>query len=261
MDLEYRTIILIKNIYKAYSEKCITLHAGNSGGKDSAVLDHLLQKSEISYNSYYCNTTIDPTGTIGYIRKNFPHTKILNPKESFYQLIKKKGLPTRLNRYCCQLLKEYGSIGKYVFEGIRAEESYKRKNRDIITCDDRRWQHGAQHIYPILHWKEKDIYNYIEKNSIELAPCYVFSGGNMNRLGCVGCPQVSKKGQREQEFKFYPKHLLSITRAINIGMQNNPQWKLTQLTNGDPELAIKWWLSGNTMTEYFKKIKQLKLEL
>lgn len=38
----------------------------------------------------------------------------MNPKESFLQLVERKSFPTRLNRYCCEYLKEYGSIGNKV---------------------------------------------------------------------------------------------------------------------------------------------------
>ena len=142
------------------------LYAGNSGGKDSAVLDWLLQASGIKYQSFYANTTIDPPGTIGHIRKYYPHTMILQPKKTFYELVEKRGLPTRLNRYCCEELKEYGSIGKIVFEGVRSAESTNRQGRDYIQCDNRRWQKGAQHIYPIYDWTDEDVWNFIKEKGV-----------------------------------------------------------------------------------------------
>ena len=114
-ELEQKTIMFIQKVAKSYPNDI--LYAGNSGGKDSAVLDYLLRKSGIVYQSYYTNTTIDPKGTIRHIRDQYPYTKILQPELTFYQLVEKKGLPTRLNRYCCERLKEYASIGKIVFEG------------------------------------------------------------------------------------------------------------------------------------------------
>ncbi|NDV46276.1 hypothetical protein D0T49_04385 [Paludibacter sp. 221] len=253
MDKEYTTLKFIQKIAKSIPD----LYAGNSGGKDSAVLDFLLQKSEIKYKSYYCNTTIDPHGTVSHIMKNYPHTDILQPKnkETFFKLVERKGLPTRLNRYCCQYLKEFGSVGKSVFEGVRAEESTKRQGRDYIQCDTRKWQKKAKHIYPLYDWTEKEIYNYIEKYDIKLAPCY---SNGFSRLGCVGCPQVTRKGVRMKEFESHPKYLESIKRAIKKGMENNPQWKITQLADYNEDVAIAWWLSGKTMNEYFQP-NQLKL--
>lgn len=246
MNLEQKTIEFIKMVAKSYQNE--TLYAGNSGGKDSAVLDYLLKKSGIKYHSYYANTTIDPTGTIRYIRENYPHTEILQPKIPFYKLVEKKGLPTRLNRYCCERLKEYASVGKIVFEGVRSAESTKRQGRDYIQCDNRSWQKGAQHVYPLYDWTDEEIWNFIAEKQIKLAPAY---DNGMKRLGCVGCPLVSRKGHREKEFSIYPKHYERIKVAIGKGMANNPQWKLSQLTNGDVDSAMKWWLSGKTMNEFF----------
>lgn len=243
MNLEKKAINFIKTIAKNATKP---LYAGNSGGKDSAVLDKLLQLSGIKYKSYYTNTTIDPKGTIKHIRQYYPHTQILQPKESFYQLVERKGLPTRLNRYCCEFLKEYGSVGKMVFEGVRSSESTKRKNRDYIQCDNRKWQKGAQHIYPIYDWTDDDVYNFIDKYNIKLAPHYKHS----NRLGCVGCPLINT-AQRKKEFGIYPKYYKAILKAIIKGMNKNPQWKLSCATDGDGELAMRWWLSGKTIEEFF----------
>lgn len=248
--IEEKALNFIRAVAKSYSGD--TLYAGNSGGKDSAVLDYLLKKSGIEYKSYYANTTIDPSGTIRYIRENYPHTEILQPKIPFYKLVEKKGLPTRLNRYCCERLKEYASVGRVVFEGVRSAESRKRQGRDYIQCDNRKWQKGAQHIYPLYDWTDDDIWGFISYKDIKIAPAY-YNG--MSRLGCVGCPLVSRKGHREKEFSIYPKHYERIKAAIGRGMANNPQWKLTQLSNGCSDIAMAWWLSGKTMNEYFQTNK------
>lgn len=245
MNLEQKSIKFIKTVANSTNQE---LFAGNSGGKDSAVVDYLLQKSEIKYTSIYANTTIDPIGTIKHIRENYPHTIIIQPKYTFYKLIERKGFPTRLNRYCCQLLKEYVSVGKIMFEGVRSSESKNRQGRDYIQCDNRAWQKGSQHVYPIYDWNDDDVYEFIVKYNIKLAPAYA---NGLNRLGCVGCPQVSRKGAREKEFELYPKYYEAIKRAIQKGMNKNPQWKLTQCCNSSSDIAMNWWLSGKTMNEYF----------
>lgn len=227
------------------------LCGGFSGGKDSVVVHHLVRQINSDIPFYYANTTIDPAGTVPFIRNNFPDVMILNPKESFYQLIKRKGLPTRLNRYCCEYLKEYVGIGKNMFEGVRSAESKNRQGRDYIQCDSRKSYKGGQHIYPIYDWTDEDVWEYIEHYNLPIAPSYKKAGGCMDRLGCVGCPLVSRKGARQSEFDVYPKYFDATKRAIGIGMANNPQWKLSKLTGGDSELAMKWWLTGKTMNEYF----------
>jgi phosphoadenosine phosphosulfate reductase len=254
MNLEDKAIKFIKTVANSTDQK---LYAGNSGGKDSAVLDYLLQKSGIDYNSFYTNTTIDPPKTISHIRTNYPHTEILQPKETFYQLVERKGLPTRLNRYCCEYLKEYGSVGRMVFEGVRSAESRKRQGRDYIQCDTRKWQKGAKHIYPIYDWSDEDVWDFIAKYKIELPPHYEYA----DRLGCVGCPLVSRKGHREKEFAQYPKYYEAIKKAITKGMANNPQWKITCATDGNGDIAMKWWLSGKTMNEFFDTYSFVKTDV
>ena len=250
---------LIKSILNSGDTEYIgKLILGFSGGKDSNVVYDLVMDIDNSIPCYYANTTIDPKGTLPYIRENFPNVEIVQPKETFYQLVRRKGLPTRLNRYCCVFLKEHIGVGKNMFEGIRSEESRNREGRDYIQCDTRKSYRGGQHIYPIYDWSEDDVWEYIKIRGIKTNPNYKQNGGCMTRIGCVGCP-LAGKYQRLIEFEAFPRYLNAVKLAIGKGMAENPQWKLSQLTNGDADLAIKWWLSRKTMDEFFGKPDELKL--
>ncbi len=235
-----------KSINFLQTLKGVDLHLAFSGGKDSVVIYDLAKRSGLDFKAFYCNTTMDPKGTIPFIRKNYKDVEILQPQKSFFKLVEQKGLPTRLNRYCCEKLKEFGSIGKNVIEGVRASESQNRKGRDYIQCDTRSWQKGAKHIYPIYDWTDADVWQYIKKNNLPVAPCY---SKGFQRLGCVGCPLASK-GKRIKEFRKEPNKLIAIKKSIAKGMNNNPQWKITRLSNNNPDLAIEWWLFGKTMNEF-----------
>lgn len=223
---------------------------GFSGGKDSCVVYDLVMDIDNSIPCYYANTTIDPKGTVPYIRNNFPNVEILNPKESFYQLVKRKGLPTRMTRFCCDKLKEYVGVAKNMFEGVRSDESQKRQGRDYIQCDSRKSYKGGQHIYPIYDWSEKDVWEYIKIRGIKTNPNYIQNGGCMTRIGCVGCP-LAGKYQRMREFEHFPRNLNAVKKAIGIAMETHPHWKLTQCTGGDVDLAIKWWFSNKTLDQFF----------
>lgn len=242
--LEENAIKFIQTVERTAEKE---LYCANSGGKDSAIVEHLLKLSGIKYISMHSITTIDPPGTLKYIRENYPHTILLKPQYSFFKLIEKYGPPTRLRRFCCKFLKEYSSKGKMVFEGIRSAESNKRKNRDYIQCDTRSWMKGTQHIYPIYDWTDKDVWSYIEAKNIKLAPHYE---RGFKRLGCVGCPLMSLK-KRQIELETYPKIYNAIKRSMVIGMNNNPQWKLSQCAKGDGDIAMQWWMSGKTLGQYF----------
>lgn len=238
----------LHSVVEFYQESEGGIYLANSGGKDSLVCYTLLKEVGADIPIIHSNTTIDPPGTLKYIRETMPETEIVNPEESFFQLVTKKMFPTRLNRYCCQILKERYGIGRNTIEGVRASESSKRANREPITCDTRPEMKGAQHIYPIYTWEDSDVYDFIRLRGLELAPCYA---KGLSRLGCVGCPQVSRKGVREKEFEIYPKHREACKRAINKGMEQHPHWKITRYTGGDPEKAMLWWLSGKSMKAYF----------
>ena len=230
------------------------LYIANSGGKDSTVVYFLAKEIGVTLPVFHNNTTIDPDGTLQFIRETMPDTIINHPKESFYQLVERKGLPTRLNRYCCEILKESGGVGKNTIEGVRSAESKGRQGRDYIQCDTRKSMKGAKHIYPIYDWTDDDVWAFIKTRGLPVAPCYA---KGMCRLGCVGCPQISRKGARIREFELYPRRWDACKKAITKGMAQHPQWKITRYTNGDGEKAMQWWLSGRTMVDYFG---QLKLE-
>lgn len=238
------TLEFIVDISAEYDD----LHLAFSGGKDSIVLFDLAKGSGIEFEAFYANTTIDPRGTKKFIRENYPSVRILQPQKSFFQLVEKKGFPTRLNRYCCTELKEYASVGKNVLMGVRKAESRQRSQRKKIHKDTRPWQKGAVHIYPLLDWTDADIWLYIQQKNLKVAPAY-YNG--FSRLGCVGCPLVYNSSKREQELNANPQIKKALIKNITRGMAKNPQWKITILSGGDGNIAYNWWLSGKTMQEYF----------
>lgn len=179
-----------------------------SGGKDSDVLLSLCQKADIPFKPVYKNTTIDPVGTIAHCREN--DVSILNPEKSFFQLISKKGLPSRFNRWCCAKLKEYYN-SPVLFTGVRKFESTKRAKMYIEPSSCRVFTKDvkAQIYHPLLYWSAKEIEDYIVSENIKVHPLYYDEFGKFHverRLGCIGCPLQSKKS-RIQEFKENPKFL------------------------------------------------------
>lgn len=238
----------LHTVIEAYQKNGKSIYLANSGGKDSLVCYTLLKEIGANIPVIHSNTTIDPPGTLPYIREVMPETIIINPEESFFQLVARKMFPSRWNRYCCQVLKERYGIGRSTIEGVRASESTKRTGRDLITCDSRPEMKGAEHIYPIYDWLDEDIYGFVKIRNLELAPCY---RAGLSRLGCVGCPQITRKGVREFEFSLYPRYYEACKKAIRKGMELHPTWKISRYTDGDEEKAMRWWLSGKTMKEFF----------
>ncbi len=199
--------------------RCDEIELSYSGGKDSDVILELAKMAGINYRAIYKNTTIDPPGTIKHCKEM--GVEILNPKISFFDIVRKKGFPTRRARFCCEKLKEYKVLDNAI-QGIRRSESTGRAKRynenDPIIC--RIYGSKKNHVnvaLPILNWTDRDIESFIKLRAIKCHPLYYDAQGVFHverRLGCLGCPLATDNGL--SDFKKYPK----LVRAwCNAGAQ------------------------------------------
>lgn len=219
-----QAVKLLQVCYKAAGEP---LEVAYSGGKDSDVILELAKMSGIEYRAIYKNTTIDPPGTIKHVKEN--GVEIRRPKESFFSLIKRKGYPSRLRRFCCDVLKEYKILDNCVM-GIRRCESTKRANRYTEPTMCRIFGSKKNHvnaIYPILDWSDEDELEFIEERGIKLHPLYYREDGSIDitkRLGCMCCPLKYYK-KRLQEFKQHPGMVRALLRYGNEYFKSHPESK------------------------------------
>ena len=186
-----------------------------SGGKDSDVILELAKEAGINYVARYKNTTIDPPGTIKHCKEN--GVEILNPKDTFFQIVSKAGYPNRVTRFCCAKLKEYPTDSEIVILGIRREESRKRKERykEPVECRVYSKEKHVQHILPILEWTAEDVKDFIQDRKLKIHPLYYDERGEIHadrRLGCMGCPLMSRK-KRVQFFMENPRWLKAWIKA------------------------------------------------
>lgn len=245
---------------------------GFSGGKDSQVLLQLVKMAGVQYRAYYSVTTNDPPDNVYFIRQHYPDVTFLHPKDNFFKLIEKKGLPTIWHRFCCAYLKENTGAGNAVLTGVRAEESRKRSQYPIINIHSRRKEHkdrrgrslaeieANQHrcikgkdklmIYPLLYWKEYEVWQFIKDMKLPINPCYERGG----RVGCMFCP-YSKPSQIAYYENQYPLFKENIIKSLSIYLQKYPRRNDKSGLN-DAEEYYEWWKSKKPLSIYLANKRQ-----
>lgn len=185
-----------------------------SGGKDSDVIRFLCKMAGVNYTLVYNSTTIDPEYTIS--RNISLGATIIRPRLSFFELIKRKGLPNIQRRFCCSTLKE-GFIAPRLLLGVRSAESVKRSLRYVepTACRIYSSNKHCDQIFPIFDWTLEEIKTFIINNNIQLHPLYYDNGilDITKRLGCIGCPLQGDRGKAD--FLQYPKMLRLWCRAYS----------------------------------------------
>ncbi len=204
-----------------------------SGGKDSIVIYDLAVKSGVKFKAHYNVTTLDPPELISFIRSNYKDLKFNMPEMSMWSLILKKGFPpTRVVRYCCEVLKEGGGKGFYTITGVRWAESAKRSKRRIVEhCTTK----NMITINPIIDWSDGEVWDYIKENNI--AYCSLYDEG-FKRLGCIMCPLAGTSNMLKEAKrwpKYYRAYLRVFDKMIEQGGDTYELWKSGQD-------VMDWWI-------------------
>lgn len=243
-----------------------------SGGKDSQVLLWLVQQAKVKYKAYYSVTTNDPLQNVQFIRKYYKEVIFLHPKDNFYTLVEKNGLPLRQMRYCCKVLKESAGAGFATLVGVRREESVRRSKYDFVDVVSRRKEHkervggydlddmiAVNHqcikgkdkvlLRPMLDFTEKDVWTIINEFHLPKNPCYEKVG----RVGCIFCP-FSSRQTIERYCIEYPKVKETLLKSISIFLKNKPSIGLSK------DEYFDWWLSDMSLQEYKESKKQLEMD-
>lgn len=252
-----------------------------SGGKDSDVLLRLAINSGIPFEVLHSLTTADAPETVYHVRDTFRRLELANVKctidthrtpdggnVTMWNLIPRKLMPpTRIKRYCCEVLKENGGRGRFIATGVRWDESSRRKNsrgvievshRDknkrLILMDDNdesRMQFetcqlkGQRTVNPIVGWTTADVWDYVTAEHIPMNPLYRCG---FCRVGCIGCPMAGKS--RAMEFATYPKIKLAYIRAFDRmleerrrrgKMDGGMRWGETGLD------IFNWWMENDVL--------------
>jgi phosphoadenosine phosphosulfate reductase len=215
-----------------------------SGGKDSIVTLHLAKLAGLSFDASYTFTGIDPPEIVSFIRRNYPSVFILRPKHSFWHLIQTKNPPLMNMRWCCTELKKRPSWTLphiHRIMGIRAEESPKR--RAYPSIDYNRKLHHF-HVYPIHHWLEWQVWEFIEEYHLPYPSLY---DEGFSRIGCCICPyHSSPNGKLHALYRSrYPGMFKTFEHAVS-------SWYFKRVAQGrtmqhtSPEAFLSDWYKGPT---------------
>ena len=238
-----RAIKLIQAAGKVAKEHGQPLEICYSGGKDSDVILELARMSGVDIRPIYKNTTIDPPGTIAHARAK--GVEIMRPKETFREIMEKKGMPNRWRRFCCGILKEY-KVLDYAVVGIRRDESRARSERyhEPEQCRVYNKTKGikSRQYLPILDWTSQDVAEFLTERGIKCHSLYYDEQGNFHperRLGCMCCP-LQSRNKRVQSFKDNPRMARYYIKAAQKYLETHPNNKITKLFNGN---AYDWFTS------------------
>lgn len=263
-----------------------------SGGKDSDCIRILCALADVQYELHHNLTTADAPETVRYI-KSIPNVIInkatyadCSPKTMWNLIPRKKLPPTRIIRWCCSELKEWGGRGRLMVTGIRWDESRTRKeNGDVVKIigkqkatqkmlDDMGLQYTVtrqggikmsmdndmardsgdflQHCYRDRTVTVNPIVDWTERDVWDFLHHYGCESNPLyqcgeNRIGCVGCP-LSGKRQRERDFAKYPKIRDNYVRAFDRMLKARAEAGLTNKMNWtDGESVMRWWLQDDTI--------------
>ena len=150
-----------------------------SGGKDSLAtiihLNKLAKQVKRKLTAIYVDTTAGLPENSDYVNSVCDYLKIklqiVKPKVDYFTLVKEWGIPSYKYRWCCRELKikpieEFLSSiqePKVVFDGIRAAESFIRKQYIPI------WYHPGfkcLSVSPIFYWSNETVISLINCNGI-----------------------------------------------------------------------------------------------
>jgi len=217
-------------------------YLGFSGGKDSVVLYDLAVKAGVKFDAHYCVSPIDPPQIYQFIKEHYHDVIWDRHAKGWWKIVVKNGLPLRMARWCCRVIKEAGGAGRYILIGVRASESSKRKTYKIVETN--RADTSSVFVRPMLSFTDYDVWQYIKENNLPY--CHLYDEG-FKRLGCVLCPFSSDIARQE---RYFPKIVANWKRACEKIVANTKgRGYLTK--RGKPvkhrfetgEELYQWWVS------------------
>ena len=173
----------------AYQEHGNQLVVANSLGKDSVVVWHLAKRVNPKIRGFIVTTRFKPPETIKFMNEQvaqYPELKVFRND----QVIPDKLHATEPDR-CCDILKveptrqaiEEMNVSCWV-TGLRCTEG--RTRTDFKEVEQR--DPGLIKLNPVLIWYEREIWQYLALNHVQVNPLY---SEGYRSLGCAPCTKIA----------------------------------------------------------------------
>ena len=181
-----RSLNLIDEAYKKYGEGFVV---ANSLGKDSVCVWDLAKKINPKIKGFIVTTRFKPKETIDFMYKTvnkYPEIRIFKNDQPIEENLYRKD-PDK----CCYLLKVLPT--RWAIEqmrvtcwatGLRCTEGRTRIDFKEIEERDK----GLIKLNPILLWKEREVWQYLALNKVDVNPLY---SQGYRSLGCAPCTRIT----------------------------------------------------------------------
>jgi phosphoadenosine phosphosulfate reductase len=181
-----RSLTLIEQAFKEYGDKLVV---ANSLGKDSVAVWHLAKQVSSQIRGFIVTTRYKPSETVQFMYeevKRYPELKIFKNDEE---------IPDGLYRtdpdLCCNILKvrptrqaiQEMNVACWV-TGLRCTEGRTRIDFKEIEERDK----GLIKLNPILIWHEREVWQYLALNHVNVNPLYA---KGYRSLGCAPCTKIA----------------------------------------------------------------------
>lgn len=299
MDEKVRKSLEVLKVAAQISEDyySLPLMITYSGGKDSDVMLDLALKSGVDFEVSHSVTTVDAPQTNAHVNKVFKSLRERGIKTykrmprykgkpvTMFSLIVQKGMPpTRIQRYCCQVLKETSEKNRVIAVGVRAAESRARKGRGdfsirgVTKADSRHFnlshvkevfesakeqdpiwdctmvasarKNKTLLVNPIYNWTDIEVWEYIRQNSIEYNPLY---DCGYSRIGCILCP-LSRKSEKILDGERFPKikerYIKAFDEMLAKRREKGKHGTTGTWVNG--KAVYRWWIEDDTIPGQLK---------
>jgi phosphoadenosine phosphosulfate reductase len=181
-----RSLALIENAFHEFGDSLVV---ANSLGKDSVAVWHLAVRVNAAIRGFIVTTRFKPKETKAFMNEQIrthPQLRVYQNDESIPDELYKTD-PDR----CCELLKvkptrqAIAEMGVHCWvTGLRCTEGRTRTDYKEVEQRDV----GLVKLNPILLWKEREVWQYLALNNVEVNPLYA---RGYRSLGCEPCTRIT----------------------------------------------------------------------